>query len=108
LDLPLAGLPRLVPASGDDVLDDAMHRVQLLVACPYLAGAAEDDHGPVVHRMVVDGAGEHEPVEQRDRDAYVDALSEVAQHAAPGGAVKVEDVAVAGVDGRDHEGLSID
>ena len=45
---------------------------------------AENHHRAVVHRVIEDGAGEHQSIDQRDRDADRDHLIEMAQHAASG------------------------
>ena len=52
-------------------------------------------------------AGQDQAVEERDGDAGVDAAAQRSQHAAGGGAVKVERVAVAPMNGRDDEGLDV-
>jgi hypothetical protein len=62
------------------VLDDRPHRVQLLGAIGDLAGAAEHDRRAVVHRVVVNGAREHESVEERRGHADVDSALQVPQH----------------------------
>src|SRR5207342_3572603 len=95
LDLAVVRPARVVPASGNDMLDDALHRAELLVTAGHLARATEDDGGAVVHGVVVDRAGEHEPVEERHRDTDVDSLLRSPEHAAPRRAVNVQRVAVA-------------
>src|SRR5205807_10170697 len=68
---------------------------------------AENYNRAVVHRVIEDGAGQDQSIEQRDRDADRDALIEVAQHAAGGRTVDVEHVSVAAERSGDDEGLSV-
>src|SRR5271169_1876079 len=58
--------------------------------------------------MIKDGAGEDQSIEQRNRDADGDSLIEIAQHAAGGGAVDVQNVSVASKGCGDDEGLAVD
>ncbi len=75
---------------------------------PRRTRAAPDQHrravvGGVVHRR----AREHETVDQRHRQARGRARGERAQRAARDGAVAVDDVAAAGVQGGDDERLAV-
>ena len=54
------------------------------------------------------GAREHETVEQRDGYARIDAALERAEHAAGGGAVEVQRVAFAPVNGGNHDRRAVD
>src|SRR6266446_1388222 len=72
----------------------------------YCCGA-ENYHRAVVHRVIEDGAGQDQSIQQGDRDANGDALIEIAEHAAGGRAVDVEHVSVAPEGRWDDEGLSV-
>ena len=57
--------------------------------------------------MVVHRACKHEPVEECDRDTHGEALFDLTQHAAGGGAVNIEVCVLAPVGCGNHEGLSV-
>ena len=68
---------------------------------------AEDHDRAVVHRVVKRGAREHQPVEQRDREAHRHAVGERSEQPAERRAVQVHAIAVARVQHRDHERLPV-
>ncbi len=82
-------------------------RGQLLFGIVDERCGSENDHRTVVHRVIEDGAGQHQSIEQRNRDADRDSVIQVAQHATCGGTVDVQHVSVASVGGWDHVGLAV-
>ena len=85
----------------------ASSAVELLLALGHGDGGPEHDHGPIVHRVLEDGAREHDPVDERHREAGGDPGGELAERSARGGAVDVDPVADPGVKRRDDVGLPV-
>jgi GntR family transcriptional regulator/MocR family aminotransferase len=107
LELLRARRAHLAPAAGDETFGEGLQRPQPL-GWP-LDGRGDPEHE---HRAVVDGvvegrAGEHEPVEQRHRQAGRCAGAQRADRAARGGAVEVDGVPHARVQCGDDVGLSV-
>src|SRR5260370_37839718 len=92
---------------GQDVLGQGVQRGEFFRWIIDYGCGAQNYHRAVVHRVIEDGAGEDQSIEQGDRDADGDALIEVAEHAAGGRAVYVEHISVASERSGDHEGLSV-
>jgi hypothetical protein len=89
------------------VLDDGVEGVPLLAVVRDRLGVAEHDDGPVVHRVVERGTGQHEAVHEGGGQAHGDAPLEGFEHSAGRAPVHEHLVPGAGVDGRDHEGLPV-
>src|ERR1700674_2222154 len=92
---------------GEDVLAERAKGSEFFRRIINYGCRAENYHRAVVHRVIEDGAGQDQSVEQGDRDADGDALIEVAQHAAGGRTVDVKHVPVASERSWDHERLSV-
>src|SRR6266581_1578484 len=105
--LDVAGAADVVPAAGRDVLGDDLQRVEPLPRVVHLDRGAEDHDRAVVHRVVEGRTGQHQAVLDGDGHADRGAPFECPQHPAGGGAVEVQAVAIAGVDGGDDVGLAV-
>src|SRR5918999_1644675 len=93
------------PAAGHELLGEELEGFFCLVPRLDRGGRAEDDDGAVVDRVVEGGASEDETVDEGGGGADGNALLEGAEHTAGGGAVEVEAVAEAGVEGGDDDRL---
>ncbi len=97
----------VVPAVGNNVLAQRAQCRKFFCGIVHQRCHTENNHRPIIHRVIEDGAGEHQSIEQRDRDANRNSAIEVAQHTAGGRAVDVKHVAVASVGSGDDERLSV-
>ena len=88
------------------LISDAINRATMQIVDP--RPRAEDDDGAVVHRVLEHRAGEHDPVEQRDREARREPLGQSPQGTARRRAVDVDRVSEPRVQGRDHERLPVE
>ncbi len=91
------------PAPGHDVVDQEVERRPLRLEVADRRGRPEDDDRPVVHRVVERGAGQDQPVDERDGDAQLGALGATPQQPAGGRPVQQQPLAVAPVQHRDHD-----
>ena len=70
--------PDIVPTPRDYVLGQRPQNFELLSRLIHDGRRSENDHRTVVHRVIKDGAGEYQSIEQRDRDADRNAFIEIA------------------------------
>ncbi len=96
-----------VPAARNDPFHDRPEGRSLLERLGDLACFAEDDRRAVVGRVVHRRAGQHEPVDQRDRQACPGAACHRAHRPPGAGTVAVDDIAVPGVERRHRQGLAV-
>ncbi len=104
--LSVGGRASLAPP-GRHVVDDREQGPELLVGVVNRRPDTEEDHRPVVHRMVEGGPGEDDPVEESDRHADRGTRGDRLQHGVGRGSVQVDDVAAARIGGRQHNGRAV-
>lgn len=98
----------LARTSLRDVLDNGLQRRDLFVTIRDDRRVPEHDGRAVVHRVMERRARHHQTVDDRRRHAGGRAAGERLQHSARDGAVHVQPVADARVNGRDDERLLVE
>ena len=87
------------------LLADGAREVRVVV---YESRLPENHHRAIVHRAVKRRARDHQLVGECHGEAHVDAVVQVAEHAAGGGAVDQHAIAVASEERRNDERLPVD
>lgn len=101
------GLASIVPTARENFFRESPKGFEFFVWRLNKLCDAEGDDGAIVHGMIENRTGKDEAVGKSDGDADGNARGEIAQHAAGGGAVKIDRVADARVHGGDDVGLRI-
>src|SRR5262245_24260033 len=108
LQLSLVRVASLCPASGQNVFGERTQSLEFFCWILHHHRSTQNDHRPVIHRVIEDRPRQHQSIQQRDRNADGNTAVEIAQHATGGGAVNIQIVARTPVGRRNHERLPVD